>query len=184
MSRLVVFSRKRKRVEKAAARYPGLIWRRLPLISPDRGDSAPGWRAVSVLEVFGIDCSKLHHKPPWRGMFSLFHLMKVGKANWHDDWARWDVKSPASFRNLHPHPTAPVSSSEYWTVCMCYRANAWWWADGAAVSVLVLNALIARQVSFFTARKGSRRCWYVFAPVFSHLSVFLHQRFKRLHSHG
>lgn len=150
VSRLVVFSRKRERVEKAAARYPhGGVSR----WSPDRGDSAPGWRAVSVLEVFCIDCSKLHHKPPWRGTFSLLHLMKVGKANWHDDWARWDVKSPASFRNLHPHPAAPGSSSEHRAVCMRYGANAWWWADGAAVSASVLIALIARRVYFFCKKR-------------------------------
>lgn len=99
-------------IVKAAARYTEFIWRRSPadLSWPVR--LCPWLKGSSMLEVFGIDCSKLHHKTPWRGMFSLFHLMKAGEANWHDDWAHWDVKTPASFTNLHPHPTAPVNSSE------------------------------------------------------------------------
>lgn len=39
--------------------------------------------------------------PPLRGTFSLFHLMKAGKANWHNDLACWDEKSTSSSRNLH-----------------------------------------------------------------------------------
>lgn len=93
----VVFSRNRELVEKAAAGYRGLIWRRSPAELSWPGRLCPWLKGSSTLEVFGIDCSKLHHKPPRRGMFSLFHLMKAGKADRRRDWACWDVKSPASF---------------------------------------------------------------------------------------
>ncbi|KAM7379960.1 hypothetical protein PAMP_003291 [Pampus punctatissimus] len=65
-----------------------------------------------MLEVLGIDCLELHHKAPCRGIFSLFQLMKAGKAEWHDDWPCRHVRSPASFRILHPHPVAAVSSKK------------------------------------------------------------------------
>lgn len=96
----VAFSR--KRVEKAAAGYRGLIWRRSPADLSWPGKLCPWLKGSSTLEVFGIDYSELHHKPPRRGIFSLFHLMKAGKANWHNDWACWDVKSPTSFGNPAP----------------------------------------------------------------------------------
>lgn len=127
----------RELVEKAAAGYWGLIWRRSPADLSRPGRLCHWLKGSSTLEVFGIDCSKLHHKPPWRGMFSPFHVMKAGKADWHDDWARWDVKSPASFRNPAPSPSR--TSQQQWVLdCMRYGAYRWWWADGAAVLVLML----------------------------------------------
>lgn len=96
----VAFSR--KRVEKAAAGYRGLIWRRSPADLSWPGKLCPWLKGSSMLEVFGIDYSELHHKPPRRGIFPPFHLMKAGKANWHNDWACWDVKSPTSFGNPAP----------------------------------------------------------------------------------
>lgn len=108
------FSRKREFVEKAAAGYGGLIWRQSLADLSRPGRLCPWLKGSSMLEVFGIDCSKLHHKPPWRGMFSLFHLMKAGKADWHDDWACWDVKSPASFRN--PAPSPSCTSQQQWVL--------------------------------------------------------------------
>lgn len=40
--------------------------------------------------------------------------MKAGKADWHDDWARRDVKYPASLTLTQPHQSAALSIK---TVC-------------------------------------------------------------------
>lgn len=172
----VIFSRNRELVEKAAAGYRGLIWRRSPADPSWLGRLCPWLKGSSTLEVFGIDCSKLHHKPPWRGMFSLFHLMKAGKANWHNDWACWEVKSPTSFRNPAPSPSCTSHRS---SETVCYGAYGWWWVDGAAASVMILAVSVKPRlkdefVFLQPLSKGSRHCGYVIATVFSsHVSVFI-----------
>lgn len=76
----------------------------------------------------------------------MFHLMKAGKANWHADWARWEVKSLTSTGNLAPSPSSGGGSSVYEckTVCLVRcGADRWWWADEAAVSVLALMLAVS-----------------------------------------
>ena len=63
----VSYLAERQLVEKAAAGYRGLIRRRFPADLSWLGRFCPWLKGSSVLEVFGIDCSKLHHKPPLKG---------------------------------------------------------------------------------------------------------------------
>lgn len=76
MEGFILFSRRKELNKKAAARYAGLIQRLRPADLSWPGRLYPWLKGCSKLEVFGIDCSKLHHKPPCRWMFSLFHLIK------------------------------------------------------------------------------------------------------------
>ncbi|TNN72574.1 hypothetical protein EYF80_017181 [Liparis tanakae] len=57
---------------------------KLPLDTRPRTEAVslcPWLKGSSTLEVFGIDCWKLHRKPPRRGMLSLFRLTKAGKVD-------------------------------------------------------------------------------------------------------
>lgn len=87
LSAHTVVSRKTELEEKAAAGSPAdnsWLWRLCPWL-----------KGTSRLEVFGIDCLKLHHESP-KGDRRIFHLMKAGKANRHDDGARRDLNPPPS----------------------------------------------------------------------------------------
>lgn len=101
----VIFSRKRELVrEKAAAGYRGLIWRRSPADLSWPGRHCPWLKGSSTLEVFGIDCSKLHHKPPLKG--NVFTVSP--NEGWQGRLTRW--LGTIGMWNLLPAPGKPAPS--------------------------------------------------------------------------
>lgn len=156
----------------------------LPLFSPDRGRLCPWLKGSSTLEVFGIDCSKLHHKTPSKGNVFTVSLNE----GWQGRLARWlgmlgcEIPPPAS-GTLHPHPAAPV------TVAVSIRLFATGhikvvvvggWSSGVSVDVGdISKALIARRVCFLSATiKQRKQVLWICARHSFYLSYdFLHQWF-------
>ncbi|KAI9530138.1 hypothetical protein NQZ68_004155 [Dissostichus eleginoides] len=90
--------------------------------------------------------------------------MKSGKANWHTDWARWDVKPPASFRIPAPSPSC---SSQQQRGCLHALQGMMLvvggWSSSVSVGVDVggiSNAQIARRVYFSaTIKQRKQALW-------------------------
>lgn len=156
----VVFSRKRELVEKAAAGYRGLIWRRSPADLSWPGRLCPWLKGSSTLEVFGIDCSKLHHKTPlkgnvftvspnegWQGRLAWW-LGMLGYENPRQLQEPWTLtqlyQSEVSIRLL-ASATGHIGDSgrmEQWCKCCCWRLS---------------NALIHCQAGLFHLQQLSKR---------------------------
>ncbi|CAB1431541.1 unnamed protein product [Pleuronectes platessa] len=72
--------------------------------------------------------------------------MRAGKANWHGDRARRDVKSPASFRNLAPspslHQSAAAAASSRLYACATGPAGGGGWMDQQCLDCYLTSSML------------------------------------------